>query len=416
MMTVHLQIFPNNIPNMIVSLSPFTRHRPTAAISSAAMHASWLQAIVLAWLLALPAFCAEDTVARTRPAGFAASAPKVVRFAENPVIRPEMLPGEDGANICGPSVIRVPDWLEKPLGKYYMYFADHKGGYIRLTYANRVEGPWTVYAPGTLKLDQMVAVAKAATTAAGGNAATIKGGHIASPDVHVDDEKKEIRMYFHFQIAPSDAWGHRSGVALSKDGIRFQPVNTKPIGEPYFRVFKWGGDYYAVGRSAALARSHEGLDEFEVGNRHFAAAVGHKILGRKPEPEILRTVAGGKDKEEGAIGQIRHTAMKLDRNVLTVFFSRAGDLPETLMSSTVELKGDWKEWRLSAPVMVLRPEKEYEGAGAPPKAPSNPEMRKLPRPMFNDLRDPCIFRDNGKTYLFYSVAGERGIAGAEILD
>src|SRR5215217_6044065 len=77
--------------------------------------------------------------------------PTVIRFRENPIIRPEMLPGDDGANICDPSLIRVPDWLEEPLGKYYLYFADHKGGYIRLAYADRLEGPWAVYRAGTLK-------------------------------------------------------------------------------------------------------------------------------------------------------------------------------------------------------------------------------------------------------------------------
>jgi hypothetical protein len=79
------------------------------------------------------------------------------------------------------------------------------------------------------------------------------------------------------------------------------------------------------------------------------------------------------------------------------------------------LAGDWTTWRLTPPVPVLRPETDYEGANVPLKSPSHPELRKIPRPRFNELRDPCIFRDNGKTYLFYSVAGERGIAGAEIL-
>lgn len=223
-------------------------------------------------------------------------------------------------------------------------------------------------------------------------------------------------MYFHFQIAPKDTWGHASGVALSKDGLHFQPIGTKPIGEPYFRVFKWDGYYYAVNRSAALARSRNGLSDFEVGNHYFAEAAGHKMLGPKPQAGALGKISDAKDDDGEKGGQIRHTALKLDGNILTVFFSRAGDLPETLMCSTVELKGDWKNWRLSAPVMVLQPEKEYEGAHVAPKAPSNPEMRKLPRPMFRDLRDPCVFRENGKSYLFYSVAGERGIAGAEILE
>ncbi len=140
-----------------------------------------------------------------RSEGFAKT-PTVIRLKENPIVQPEMLPGDDGENICGPSLIRAPDWLEKPLGKYYLYFAHHKGSYIRLAYADRLEGPWTVYEPGTLKLEDVLSA---------GDYKAIKGGHVASPDVHVDDGKKEIRMYFHGLIGPASRWGHRSGVATS---------------------------------------------------------------------------------------------------------------------------------------------------------------------------------------------------------
>src|SRR5262245_3590599 len=43
-----------------------------------------------------------------------------------------------GNNTNGPSVLRVPPWVEQPLGLYYMYFAHHKGAYIRLAYAKGV--------------------------------------------------------------------------------------------------------------------------------------------------------------------------------------------------------------------------------------------------------------------------------------
>lgn len=57
-----------------------------------------------------------------------------------------------GANIEGPALIRVPDWVTDPLGGYYLYFADHKGTHIRLAHADRVERPWTVHRPGSLTL------------------------------------------------------------------------------------------------------------------------------------------------------------------------------------------------------------------------------------------------------------------------
>src|SRR6185503_14642331 len=54
----------------------------------------------------------------------------VERLAGNPMIYPSMMPSGIGANINGPSLIRVPSWIPNPLGKYYLYFAHHKGRYI----------------------------------------------------------------------------------------------------------------------------------------------------------------------------------------------------------------------------------------------------------------------------------------------
>ena len=71
------------------------------------------------------------------------------RFVENPLVSVTTTRSL-GDNVNGPSVIRVPLWLPHPLGRYYMYFAHHKGAYIRLAYANSLTGPWKVYEPGVL--------------------------------------------------------------------------------------------------------------------------------------------------------------------------------------------------------------------------------------------------------------------------
>jgi hypothetical protein len=320
--------------------------------------------------------------------------PTVRRVEQNPIIMPEMLAGEDGANICGPSLIRAPAWLLKPLGKYYLYFADHKGSYIRLAYANRLQGPWTIYEPGTLQLKQVV---DAIDDPRG------KGGHVGSPDVHVDDNLREIRMYFHAKISPPDKWGHKSGIALSQDGIHFDVLTPRPIGEPYFRVFQWDGSYFAVTRSGSLLRSANGLNNFEPVNSRFAEAVGSKA-----------TAENARDSEDLASGAIRHTALKLDGNVLSVFFSRSGDRPESILMAQAKLVGPCTNWKLSKAVLVLKPERDYEGAQSILMDSSNADRRKLPRPLFHEVRDPCIFRDGGLTWLLYSVGGERGIAIAEL--
>ena len=77
---------------------------------------------------------------------------RVERLLDRPIIDASTDPSI-GTNIQGPSLIRAPAWLEAPLGQYYLYFADHKGSYIRLAYADALRGPWRVYAPGSLRLE-----------------------------------------------------------------------------------------------------------------------------------------------------------------------------------------------------------------------------------------------------------------------
>ena len=76
---------------------------------------------------------------------------QVERVGDAPIITPASHPSI-GTNIQGPSVIRAPAWLPDPLGRYLCYFADHKGSFIRLAYADAIEGPWTIHEPGSLHL------------------------------------------------------------------------------------------------------------------------------------------------------------------------------------------------------------------------------------------------------------------------
>jgi hypothetical protein len=61
---------------------------------------------------------------------------------------------QHGPNTQGPSIIKAPEWIEGRLGDYYVYFADHKGRYIRLAYADNLQGPWRIYPPGSLQFEE----------------------------------------------------------------------------------------------------------------------------------------------------------------------------------------------------------------------------------------------------------------------
>ncbi len=61
---------------------------------------------------------------------------------------------------------------------------------------------------------------------------------------------------------------------------------------------------------------------------------------------------------------------------------------------------------------VLRPEYDWEGADAD----LEPSVRSTAYGHVNQLRDPAIYEDaeSGRVFLVYAVAGESGIAIAEV--
>jgi hypothetical protein len=308
--------------------------------------------------------------------------PSVVRLPGNPIVAPGMLPGDGGANINGPSLIRVPPWAPGRLGRYYLYFAHHLGRSIRLAYADRLEGPWRIHPGGTLRL----------ADAPGCAAEAVEGetAHLASPDVHVDDDRRRIRMYFHC-LLPEPGDVQKSFLAVSDDGIRFE-AGARPIGEAYLRAFPWRGAWYAFGWGGRLHRSADGERPFEPGPDPFS-------------PSRRRAT------RQGSRGP-RHLAVQVDEEGLWVYHSDIGDAPERIRRSRLDPSGDWTSWRVRATEEVLAPERDYEGAELPVR-----ESRGGAAPgRVRQLRDPCIFREDGRTFLVYSVAGESGIAIAEVIE
>jgi hypothetical protein len=75
----------------------------------------------------------------------------------------------------------------------------------------------------------------------------------------------------------------------------------------------------------------------------------------------------------------------------------------------VRLDTDWRSWVESEPLEVLGPETADEGIRHPVQPSEYGAAINVCQ-----LRDPGICVDDGKTYLFYSIAGEMGISLAEL--
>jgi hypothetical protein len=313
---------------------------------------------------------------------------KLKWFDKNPIITPASLPGAEGEDINGPSLIKVPDWIHNKLGNYYLYFAHHKGKYIRLAYANDLEGPWKIYQPGTLQLSETIGSKspfrnEESVKHAGAENENDEVQHIASPDVHVDETTKEIVLYFHTPLEVKGKKGQYSLRAVSKDGIHFK-ADTVVLGESYLRVFNWKGTYYALGRSSSFWRSKDGKVAFEKGPNPF-----NHIQN---------------------LSTLRHSALRVVGDSLWVFYSRVGDAPEHILLSKIKLTDDWNQWVPTKPVDIVLPEKDYEGADLP----LTQSKGGLYYGKTRELRDPALYVEGNNWYLLYSVAGENGIAIGEL--
>jgi hypothetical protein len=148
------------------------------------------------------------------------------------------------------------------------------------------------------------------------------------------------------------------------------------------RLIRHGGWYYGVGMPGIVYRSRDGLTAFEEGPNPF----------REIAPDM------------------RHCALLLEGETLFVFYTLRGDCPERILVTRVDLRDAWPHWRPSEPEVVLQPERPYEGADEP-LLPSRGGPIDVPA---RQLRDPAVFREDGRTYLLYAVAGERGIAVAAL--
>jgi len=301
----------------------------------------------------------------------------ITRLSDQPLITPHM-DDRMGDNINGPSVIRVPDWIEKPLGRYYLYFSHHEGRYIRMAYADDVLGPWIIYSPGVLD----VADSGFPLKFTGDDRDLIP--HIASPDVHVDGDQHRIRMYFHGQMPGND---QATRVSTSLDGLSFTPQGPM-LGPAYLRAFVYRDAIFTIPFEGDVWRSEAWDTPFER---------GPNLL-----PLVWDTVKG-----EG----VRHAFGYRVADTLHLLFTRMGDAPECILHTPVDLRPDWREWRIGPVSTILKPDLPWEGSGLPIEASKMGAVYGLAR----ELRDPTVFQDlDGQIHLFYVGGGEQGIGVARI--
>ncbi|MDF3127629.1 hypothetical protein P0Y35_00325 [Kiritimatiellaeota bacterium B1221] len=240
--------------------------------------------------------------------------------------------------------------------------------------AEQVEGPWTLHLPGVIPLACAPAL----------------HSHIASPDVHIDPHRQELIMFLHGPVH-NGADRQMTLLARSRDGLSWQ-VEDQKLGRSYFRAFPYKSWWYAIANVGDAYRSQHISEPWE---KRASPLIG---------PVQVDDTFGSRKHVD-----LRHSAWLIDGHEAYLFYTRKQDAPERILCAKIELTDEWENWNISAPVEVLRPERDWEGIHYPLQ-PSKPG----PATQRQELRDPAIYREGEKIYLIYSFGGEEGLALAEL--
>ena len=332
----------------------------------------------------------------------------------NPIITPSMFNNpDDGENINGPSLIRVPDWIPSnrranPSAEYYLYFAHHGGDYIRMAWAQDIEGPYTLYDDFTNRGDRGVLDNNREDIFLGNNI-RIEENHLASPDVIVDNENQRIIMYFHsgssFFVNGDEQNRQVSWVSTSPYGLEFYDgIESVQFGTSYFRLFNYDDELYALDNGARVNRALDADNPWEAPNGHDFR---DQLWDRNPRHVFQDNISLPSSEL-----RVRHTGTRVVGDQLHAFYSRRGEFQERIQLSTVDLRPDWRDWDPSPPIEILTPNPGWEGG-----------QRRLEHSEtsagvnVNQLRDPDVFEDtDGQLYLIYTGNGEGGLGIAKLYE
>ena len=287
--------------------------------------------------------------------------PKVLRAMEAPTL-----------SFTSPSLLRAADFMTDPYnlpwGTYYLYFANHKGGHIRMAYADDLQGPWTIYNDGNavLRLSDNLDYMQR---------------HVASPNVHWDPVAQQFVMYFHSELPLGpDVFEQRTFVATSADGLDFTLYDPdvaiaedEVLGENYFAAFRYvgkpEGPYFALSTRGPIYESSSPL------------------TGWTPGPAVFADIA-----------DFRHFGVRVVGDCLWVFYSIKEAIPEQILVKTIDLTLPFADWPASFDASpeepVLTPSTVYEN---------------------EIVLDPFVYSEDGRFSLLYSTDDEAGIAIAELL-
>ena len=363
---------------------------------------------VVAALAALATVTAVGLGGQTASAQF--DADDFIRLnRSNPIIFRNMFPSNrrssQGDNIDGPSMIRVPNFVQNRANsnaRYYLYFGHHDGDYIRMAWSRDPDRGFNLYRAGASVGTRGVLDNNNTNITNVGRGIQLRRNHLASPDAHVDITNNRITLFFHhggpYRFNGRDTNSQRTFVVESRDGLSFRRGDIRPfqLGPSYFKVFERNNRYFAVHNDGGPNVAPNNL--FSVPGNYYNGNTLPTLWPRRSAGNMLN-ISGSR--------RVRHSGVLTQGNNLRHFYSVRGDSPERIYFTNVSISSsNANNWRGNYPGReVLRAVGGWEEGQRSPSPSVGGAQTNV-----NQLRDPDIFQDNdGSLYMYYSGAGEEGI-------
>jgi hypothetical protein len=207
-------------------------------------------------------------------------------------------------------------------------------------------------------------------------------GHIASPELYVDNETNKLLMYYHGDIQG----GQKTFLATSDDGVTFTNDSDTPLCEFYLRIFEYKGHKYGIAK-----KGNECSIVYDVDD------------GFTPVFEFLPSS--------------RHCATYVKGDTLYVLYTNIGDAPEHIRVCKVALADEVTDWQVTGDSQLVSPTFRYEGAALPNiTSMAGSAHGKFGNTPIKEIRDPYLFEDGGKLYVYYAILGEKGISWGRVIN
>lgn len=165
-----------------------------------------------------------------------------------------------------------------------MYFSHHKGEYIKMAYSDSINGRWTIYNDKILSLKNSTLITYRTTQSnlkdvfnhnnsnetfallsqldfkKNNTSVDSNDPHIASPEIIINNESKEIVMFFHGMVSGNI---QKSKIAISKDGLNFN-AKSKILTGPYLKLVEYKNSYLGISMSGVFYKFSKNLKNMKL--------------------------------------------------------------------------------------------------------------------------------------------------------